>query len=138
MTAPLFSAADLAEFQAMSESMMPHTAALARRVRVAKPGGGYEDTYPTIAGLEAVPCRLTPAAAPAEVVAAGRVADVNRLSIALAKSWLDVIPGALLTSVARAVVTHDLPNLPTPLTIDVDAPVVRSYEAHRTLVGLRV
>jgi hypothetical protein len=134
MTAPLFSAADMAEFRGMSEAMMPHTLAVFRPVEINNGGGDItHDWQAKPGGLSAVPCRLAPAGSrPEEAVASGRLREASAL--------YDVATpvGTNIDVEDRVVVTHDLAGAPNPLTLDVVGVLWASYEAHRMLLCARV
>lgn len=123
----LFSTADLADMQAFGAANRPHTADVQHRVSVRQPGGTFTDTWPT--EQTALPCRLATVGTPAERLTAGSFAEIKEFRVAFD---VDV---QINSADRRLVVTHDVPGIPSPITLYVTGSTAHSFEMERVVLA---
>lgn len=127
----MFTADELADLQAFSESAMPHTMAVQAGTPTqggAGTTGGVTLGWATVPGLGAVPCRLSPDRAAQAAVTAGAEMQLRRYRVAC-----PVDTPVDWGQPRRVVVSHALPGVPNPLTLRVLGVDVQTYEMHRSL-----
>lgn len=127
MSEVLFTASDLAEMQAFNDANLPHTCDVDVWSRVREPGGTYTSSWTT--EQDAVPCRLAIIGTPEEKLASGTLREFKDFRVDFA---VDV---SVAVANRRMVITHDIPGLPSPLTLYPTGSLARTYEMQRTVLA---
>lgn len=125
MTAPLFTPADLAEMRALNEANLPHSGVI-QSAATSSAGGGETTTVWSTVATE--PCRLSPATPAQEQLTAGAVREIKDFYVVFAQ---DVVVSAN----NRVTVTHDIPGLSSPVTLEVTGVAGRSFEMLRKVTA---
>lgn len=130
MTTPLLPAPALATLQQLSLASLPHRADRQAAVRTRGDGGVYTTARSTVA--TALPCRLAPESPPAPTPGA------DGQGVETSERYLVALPaGTAIAAGDWLVITHDLPNVASPLTLQVDAVPIRTAEMDRRVRASR-
>ena len=122
----LFTPADLAEMRALSEANLPHSCDVQHGTRTREAGGTYTTNW-TVEQND-VPCRLATIGTPAERLSAGSLREIKEFEV--------VFPyGTWINPERRLVITHDIPDLASPLTLYVSGSPARTSEMQSAVIG---
>ena len=130
MSDVLFTASDLAEMRAFNAANLPHTCDVEHWTRVREPGGTFTSSW--VVEQDNVPCRLAIIGTPEERLASGTLTEFKDFRVDFAVGVTVEVANRKIT------ITHDIPALPSPLTLYPKGSLSRTYEMQRTVLASTV